>query len=89
MDEKRLQAAALAYKPESDNAPRLVASGKGPLAERIMALAREHGVPIQKNPALVEVLLQLDLGREIPPELYQVVAEVLAFVYRLERADGL
>jgi flagellar biosynthesis protein len=62
----------------------LKAKGVGTLAERIIQLAREHNIPIKEDPDLVELLVQLDLEQEIPPELYKVVAEILAFVYSLE-----
>jgi flagellar biosynthesis protein len=78
------QAVALGYDPEKDSAPRVLAAGNGALAERILALAREHGVPIQEDPVLVEALATVDLGASIPAELYVVVAEVLAFVYRVQ-----
>ncbi len=82
------KAVALRYKPqEGDEAPKLVAKGRGEVARKIIELAKEHGVPVQEDPALVELLLRLDLSEEIPPELYEVVAKVLAFVYSL-RADA-
>lgn len=81
----RPRAAALHYDPERDRAPRLVARGDGRIAERILALAREHGVPVHEDRALVDVLARLDLGSEIPPELYRAVAEIIAFVYRLQQ----
>jgi len=92
----RPRAAALRYRPQApflDAAPRLVAKGEGLLAERILALAREHGVPIEKDSALLEALYRLDINEEIPEELYQVVAELLAFIYRMNalkkgRASG-
>lgn len=77
------KAVALRYTPEKQNsAPTLVAKGKGALAEAILEKAREHGVPIQEDKSLVEVLSKLDLDQEIPAELYQLVAEVLSFIYR-------
>jgi flagellar biosynthesis protein len=79
----RRRAAALQYEPERDVAPRLVAHGDGHLADKILALAREHGIPIHEDRALVDLLARLDVGTEIPPELYRVVAEIVAFVYRL------
>ena len=82
----RKAAAALRYRPEKDVAPRVTAAGRGALAERIIALARKHGVPIQEDSDLVELLAQLDIGEVIPYELYQVVAEVLAYVYRVNAA---
>ena len=77
------RAVALRYDPEKAPAPVVTASGRGKLAERILALARERGVPIREDPDLVALLARLDVGQVIPPELYPVIAEVLAFVYRL------
>ncbi len=84
-DRTRRAAVALKYDAARDRAPKITASGKGEVAERILALARENGVPIREDPDLVQVLSQLDLNQEIPPSLYQVVAELLAFVYQLNR----
>ena len=55
------------------------------MAEKIIELARKEGIPIREGPDLIEVLIQLDFHEEIPPELYKSVAEILAFVYRLNR----
>lgn len=82
---RRPRAAALHYDPERDAAPRLVARGDGHLAERILALAREHGIPVHEDRGLVDVLSRLEIGTEIPPELYRVVAEIIAFIYRLQQ----
>ncbi len=83
------KAAALKYDPERDKAPRVVAKGQGWLAERILALAREHRVPIKQDAQLVEALSRLELEAEIPPELYEAVAVVLAWAWRLnERREG-
>ncbi|MFO7783488.1 MAG: EscU/YscU/HrcU family type III secretion system export apparatus switch protein [Thermodesulfobacteriota bacterium] len=83
---KRLKkAVALKYEPGENNAPRVTAKGKGLLAERIIEIALEQGVPISEDPDLVGALIQLDFDEEIPPELYQAVAEILAFAYRLNR----
>lgn len=79
----RNQAAALAYIPEKDNAPKVVASGQGKMAEQIIAVARENGIPIQEDPLLAAALAAVDVGSEIPPELYRVVAEILAFIFRV------
>lgn len=79
---KRQTAVALGYKREGGGAPKVKAKGQGLLAERIIETARTHGVPIQRDPDLVEVLAALDLETEIPEEVYAVVAELLAFVYR-------
>jgi flagellar biosynthesis protein len=80
------KAVALRYSPESSTAPVLTAKGKGRVAEEIIRRAREHGVPIQEDASLVEVLSKLDLDQEIPTELYQLVAEVLSFIYRTDLA---
>jgi len=82
-DENRPGAAALSYRSEEDEAPRLVAKGWGEIAERILELAREHDIPIKEDPDLLAVLARLDLDREIPAELYKPIAEILAFVYRV------
>ena len=76
-------AVALAY-TQSDAAPRVVAKGKGLVAEQIIARAREHGVYVHESPELVSLLLQVDLDQRIPPQLYIAVAELLAWIYRLE-----
>jgi flagellar biosynthesis protein len=79
------QAAALKYRPGQDSAPRVTAKGAGLVAEKIIDLARRHGIPIQEDPALIQVLSKLDLNQEIPPAIYVVVAEILAFVYSLNK----
>jgi len=76
-------AAVLKYDAEKDQAPRLAAKGRGMVAEKIIELALKHDIPIKKDPALVQILSKLDIDETIPQELYQVVAEVLAFVYRM------
>jgi flagellar biosynthesis protein len=77
------KAVALKYVPKQDRAPKVTAKGSGVLAEKIIQLAREHGIPIKEDPALMEVLSQLDFYQEIPPSVYTVVAEILAFVYSM------
>ena len=79
------KAVALRYSQETDQAPKLVAKGKGLIADKIIESARQAGVPVQEDPSLVEILGQLELDQQIPPELYQVIAEILSMVYR---ADG-
>jgi flagellar biosynthesis protein len=81
--EKPTKAVALRYHREKDGAPRVVAKGQGPVAENIIAIAREHGVALHEDPNLVATLSALDIDTEIPPELYRAVAEVLVFVYRM------
>lgn len=86
---QRPRAVALAYDAERDDAPRVVASGAGLTAEAIVALAQQHGVPIRHDPALVTALASLEVDALIPPQLYAVVAEVLAYVFRVrQRATG-
>lgn len=82
---KPKQAVALRYQVGKDEAPIVVAKGKGVVAENILKQAREHHIPIQEDPSLVEVLGKLNINQQIPPELYQVVAEILAFVYQLDK----
>jgi flagellar biosynthesis protein len=86
----RTQAVALTYDSEKMPAPTVSAAGQGEIAERIIALAKEHGVPVRQDPDLVALLAQLDVGQIIPSELYAIVAEVLAFVYQLKgkQANG-
>ena len=81
--EKFQKAVALKYNKAADQAPKVTAKGKGPVAEKIIAVAKESQVPLVEDQNLIEVLEALDLNMEIPPELYRAVAEVLAFVYRL------
>ncbi|MBI3581699.1 MAG: EscU/YscU/HrcU family type III secretion system export apparatus switch protein [Nitrospinae bacterium] len=82
-DEKRTKAVALKYDRNKDGVPKVAAKGKGELAERIIAIAKGRGIPIREDADLVEVLSGLDLDNEIPPALYKAVAEILAFVYRV------
>lgn len=84
----RPAAAALAYDSQQDCAPRVVAAGRGVTAEQIQALAQQYGVPVVEDPVLASALASVNLGDEIPPELYQVVAEVLAYIYRVAARAG-
>ena len=77
------KAVALKYVPKQDRAPKVTAKGSGLLAEKIIQLAKEHGIPMKEDPALIEILSQLDFYQEIPPSVYTVVAEILAFVYSM------
>ncbi|MHB8841996.1 MAG: EscU/YscU/HrcU family type III secretion system export apparatus switch protein, partial [Candidatus Aquicultor sp.] len=81
---KPRKAVALGYEPAHDGAPKVLAKGSGYVAERIEQLAKESGVDLYEDAALVEALSAVDIGREIPEELYSVVAEVLAFIYALD-----
>jgi flagellar biosynthesis protein len=78
----RRRAVALRYNEDTDHAPKVLAKGQGDIAERIIALAKEHGVPLHEDHDLVKLLVVLDLNEEIPPALYKALAEVLAILYR-------
>ncbi len=79
---------ALRYDPASDSAPKVVAKGKGLVAEQILSLAKKNDVPVREDVNLVRVLSGLKLNQEIPPELYQAVAAILAFLHRVNRPAG-
>ncbi len=86
---KDRRAVALKYSRE-EGAPRIVAKGRDTLADLILRIAREHGVHVEDHQALAEALMQFEVGELIPEEVYEIVAQILAFVYRLnrEKADG-
>lgn len=86
---KRKEAVALSYDPNSAQAPKVTAKGKGRIAENILEKAKEHNVPIQEDPSLVEILGQLNMNETIPEELYKAVSEVFAYIYQVDRAHGL
>ncbi len=86
-DEHLKHAVALAY-TQTDAAPRVIAKGRGVLAEQIIARARENGVYVHESPELVSLLMQVDLDQRIPPQLYVAVAELLAWLYRLESGES-
>jgi flagellar biosynthesis protein len=81
--DKSPKAVALKYNQKSDHAPRVIAKGRGEIAEKIIAVAKENNVPLYEDKNLTQILEALDLETEIPAELYRAVAEVLAFIYRL------
>jgi flagellar biosynthesis protein len=83
MKKETSKAVALTYDAQKDKAPRVVAKGKGYLADKIIEIARQQHVPLFEDQNLVQVLEALEIETEIPPELYQAVAEVLAFIYRI------
>ena len=83
-DSKPKQAIALEYDP-SEDAPKVVASGRGLLAERIIEKAKEHHVPVHQDSKLANTLSRLEVGEMIPPELYEVVAEILVFVDAMDK----
>jgi flagellar biosynthesis protein len=83
-NDTRRRAAALHYTHGTGGAPTLVAKGQNFVADKILAIAQQHGVPIHHDPALVDALSRLDLGEQIPVELFSAVATVIAFIYRLK-----
>lgn len=84
MSDRQL-AVALQYLRGRDDAPRVLARGRGSTAEKILEIARRHGVPVHRDTDLAEVLARLDLGEMIPPELFRAVAEVLGYLYRMNK----
>ncbi len=85
MASERQVAVALKYLRGEDEAPRVVAKGRGAVAEKILELARRHGIPVHPDTDLVEVLVKLELNDLIPPELYKAVAEILSHLYRMNK----
>jgi flagellar biosynthesis protein len=83
--QRREKAVAIKYRAE-DRAPRVVAKGKGLVAQAIKAIAEKRGIPIKRDDDLVELLAQVEIDREIPAELYAAVAEVLAWIYKANDA---
>ncbi len=81
------KAVALKYNLEKDNAPKIVATGKGKIAEKIIQTARENDIPIESNKDVVDILARLNIGDEIPEKLYRAIAEILSFIYSLEDKD--
>lgn len=79
----QLQVTALGYDPELDAAPRVLAKGRGEVAQRIIQLAIANNIPLREDPILAAALSSIDLNEEVPPELYAVVAEVFAYLYRI------
>ncbi|MDR0529804.1 MAG: EscU/YscU/HrcU family type III secretion system export apparatus switch protein [Zoogloeaceae bacterium] len=85
---RQTEAVALAYR-QSDAAPRVVAKGRGLIAEEIISRAKEHGVYVHESPELLALLVQVDLDEHIPSQLYLAVAELLAWLYRIEHGETL
>lgn len=86
-EKKPKTAVALSYEP-GEEAPKILAAGKGVIAERIIETAKEADVPLHQDSKLAETLSKLEIGDFIPPELYEVVAEVLVFVDSMDRLKG-
>jgi flagellar biosynthesis protein len=81
----KTSAVSLQYNQEGDCAPKLTAKGQGWLAEKIISMAQKQNIPIKKDKDLIELLEKIDIGQEIPEELYKIVAELLAWVYDLNK----
>ena len=81
-------AVALGYDPNEDGAPVVIASGKGALAEKIIEQAQENKIPVHEDSKLADTLSKLEIGEMIPPELYEVVAEILVFVDAMDKLKG-
>lgn len=79
------KAVALQYNPEINIAPRVIAKGRGHVAENIMAAAQNNAIPVYQNKSLVNLLMALEIDKEIPADLYKAVAEILAYVYRVDK----
>ena len=82
---KRKEAVALSYEPTTSDAPKVIAKGKGKIAENILEKAKEHDIPVQEDPSLLEILGQLNINESIPEELYRAVSEVFAYIYQIDR----
>ena len=88
VQKKPSRAAAISYNPDENDAPVLAAFGEGYVANKIIEIAQESGVPIMPDPSLSSMLSKVSIGDEIPPEMYEAVAKVLAFVGELDRRYG-
>jgi len=86
--EQEQRAVAIKYDVKKDRAPRVTAKGRSLVADRILAEAKKNGVPVYQNKSLVNMLMALEIDREIPPELYRTIAEILAYVYRIDKKMG-
>ena len=83
MQVNKKKAVALGYNRSQDNAPKVLASGAGEIANKIISLAREHEIPIKEDPDLIEILSKVEIDQEIPPNLYKAVAEIFSFLYKV------
>ncbi len=84
-ESNKKRAVSLKYNSFKDQAPKVTAKGEGWQADKIIALAREHNIPIKEDPDLVQVLSQVDINEEVPSSVYTIVAELLAFVYQINQ----
>ena len=83
MKVNKKKAVALGYNRSQDNAPKVLASGAGEVANKIISLAKEHDIPIKEDPDLIEILSKVEVDQEIPPNLYKAVAEIFSFLYKI------
>ncbi|WP_258033244.1 FlhB-like flagellar biosynthesis protein [Campylobacter concisus] len=83
MQVNKKKAVALGYNRSQDNAPKVLASGAGEIANKIINLAKEHDIPIKEDPDLIEILSKVEVDQEIPPNLYKAVAEIFSFLYKI------
>ena len=83
MQVNKKKAVALGYNRSQDNAPKVLASGAGEIANKIISLAKEHDIPIKEDPDLIEILSTVEVDQEIPPNLYKAVAEIFSFLYKI------
>ena len=79
------KAISLHYEPHTHEAPIVTAKGQGIIAEKIIEIAKKYNIPIKDDPDLVEILSQLELEEQVPPAVYQVVAEIFSFIYHLNK----
>ncbi|MCR4941196.1 MAG: FlhB-like flagellar biosynthesis protein [Campylobacter sp.] len=85
LDNIKKKAVALGYNKAKDNAPKVIASGKGEVANNILRLAEQYDIPIKHDPDLIEVLSKVEINQEIPPNLYKAVAEIFSFLYKITK----
>ena len=83
MKVNKKKAVAIGYNRSQDNAPKVLASGAGEIANKIISLAKEHDIPIKEDPDLIEILSKVEVDQEIPPNLYKAVAEIFSFLYKI------
>ncbi len=82
------KAVALRYEAERDLAPKVIAKGRGHVAEHILETAQKNSVPVYQDKTLVNMLMALEIDREIPPDLYKAIAEVMAYIYKMDKSHG-
>ena len=83
MQVSKKKAVALGYNREKNSAPKVLATGSGEIANKIISLAREHEIPIKEDPDLIEILSKVEIDQEVPPNLYKAIAEIFSFLYKV------